>query len=226
MSEQDTVQLFDRHAEWPVTILSGGERSCRVKYPSDSDWCKLARASRVTQKMLRAPGGESEIEAHPDLDTFHSVFQRIHCSGNGDGGPAFNEPEAKGVIDALDRSEVVAVERTANDYEARIKVPHIKEANRLVQRSVFHVLRMPTMQERLTFDRGQPPAVVGKGFYRTRVAIEPSIRLYDEIHVSHRGYATDALADIPANHKDDAVRAVLNAMAETAPGVEDDDPEP
>jgi hypothetical protein len=45
---------FDASKPFVVPILSGGEKSCEVRFPSDEEWCAWARAQRTVSKRLSA----------------------------------------------------------------------------------------------------------------------------------------------------------------------------
>jgi len=43
---------FDASKPFVVPILSGGEKSCEVRFPSDEEWCAWARAQRTVRHFL------------------------------------------------------------------------------------------------------------------------------------------------------------------------------
>ena len=45
--EETTKAVFDAAKLLVVPILSGGEKSCEVRFPSDEEWCSWARAQRT-----------------------------------------------------------------------------------------------------------------------------------------------------------------------------------
>ena len=42
---------FDASKPFVVPILSGGEKRCEVRFPSDDEWCAWARAQRTLQPV-------------------------------------------------------------------------------------------------------------------------------------------------------------------------------
>ena len=55
--------VFDAAKPFVVPILSGGEKQCEVRFPTDDEWCAWARAQRTVRRFLGRGKSQSE-----DLD--------------------------------------------------------------------------------------------------------------------------------------------------------------
>jgi hypothetical protein len=55
--------VFDSTKPFVVPILSGGEKRCEVRYPTDDEWCAWARSQRTVRRFLGRGKSQSE-----DLD--------------------------------------------------------------------------------------------------------------------------------------------------------------
>jgi hypothetical protein len=103
---------------------------------------------------------------------------------------------------------VTNVEREGINYRIEMKVPGAR---------VTHGLRMPTAKEMQDHERASTSIVAARRSVETRAFLEPSGALYDNLHVSHDGYA----GAVPIVHKSAAVSEVVAQLAIEA----DDDPE-
>lgn len=195
--------MFDASKPFEVPILSGGEKRCEVRFPSDDEWCRWARAQRTVRHFLGRGKSQSE---DVDLSKVNAeLFAKIRTDND---GPEFDEAEAGMVIGRIERCTVANVEREGINYRIEIKVPGAR---------VVHVLRMPTAKEMLDHERASTSVVAARRSIETRAFLEPSGVLYDKLHISHDGYA----GAVPIVHKSAAVSEVIAQL-----GIEaDDDPE-
>jgi hypothetical protein len=58
--EETTKPGFDGTKTLVVPILSGGEKRCEVRFPSDDEWCSCARAQRTVRHFLGCRKSQSE----------------------------------------------------------------------------------------------------------------------------------------------------------------------
>jgi hypothetical protein len=75
--EFEKKAVFDATKPFVVPILSGGEKRCEVRYPSDLEWCDWARAQRTVRRFRGRGKSQSE-----DLDlpkARASVFRPREC---------------------------------------------------------------------------------------------------------------------------------------------------
>jgi hypothetical protein len=201
--EQTSEPLFDASKPIVVPILSGGEKRCEVRFPTDEEWGAWARAQRTIRHFLGRGKSQSEDLDLPRINA--ELFKTIRIDKD---GPEFDDAEAGMVIGRVERSQVLEVEREGNNYRIAMKVPGAR---------VTHVLRMPTAKEMQEHERASTSVVAARRSIETRAFLEPSGTLYDKLHVSHDGYA----GVVPIVHKSAAVSEVIAQLAIEG----DDDPE-
>jgi len=195
--------VFDASKPIVVPILSGGEKRCEVRFPTDEEWCGWARAQRTIRHFLGRGKSQTEDIDLPKINA--ELFAKIRIDKD---GPMFDDAEAGMVIGRVERSTVTGIAREGNSYRIEMKVPGAR---------VAHVLRMPSAKEVQEHDRASTSVIAARRSVETRAFLEPSGALYDRLHVSHEGYA----ADVPIVHKSAAVSEVMAQMVIES----DDDPE-
>jgi len=203
MEQQTSNTLFDASKTIVVPILSGGEKRCEVRFPSDEEWCGWARAQRTIRHFLGRGKSQSEDIDLPRINA--ELFAKIRLDKD---GPAFDDAEAGMVIGRVERTNITAIEREGNNYRIAMKVPGAR---------VVHVLRMPTAKEMQEHEKASTSVMAARRSVETRAFLEPSGALYDKLHVSHVGYA----GTVPIVHKSAAVSEVIAQLAIEG----DDDPE-
>src|SRR5271157_5558530 len=85
--------MFDASKPFVVPILSGGEKSCEVRFPSDEEWCSWARQQRTVRHFLGRGKSQSEDVDLPKINA--ELFSKIRTDKD---GPVFDEAEAGMVI--------------------------------------------------------------------------------------------------------------------------------
>ncbi len=201
--EETTKPVFDGTKTLVVPILSGGEKRCEVRFPSDQEWCDWARAQRTVRHFLGRGKSQSEDLGLPKINA--ELFAKIRTDKD---GPEFDDAEAGMVIGRVERCAVANVEREGINYRIEMKVPGAR---------VLHVLRMPTAKEMQDHERASTSVVAARRSIETRAFLEPSGALYDRLHFSHDGYT----GPVPIVHKSAAVSEVIAQLAIEA----DEDPE-
>lgn len=196
-------RLFDSSAEFEIPILSGGEKRCRVRFPTDEEWCTRARKG-VT--IIRSLGRDATTTEAPDAERLdEELFRAIRLDKD---GPPFDTAEAAAVISKLERCHVVSVERQGDQFAIRLKVP---------RGTVTHVLRIPKQSDIMQFSRSAIHHIQHRSHLARRVSLEPSAQLWESVKVSAEGYKNG----VPVIHKDVAVTELL-VQVQLA---NDDDPE-
>jgi hypothetical protein len=201
--EQTSKPLFDASKPIVVPILSGGEKQCEVRFPTDDEWCGWARCQRTVRHFLGRGKSQSEDVDLPKINA--DLFKKIRIDKD---GPEFDDAEAGMAIARVERSQVTDIQREGVNYRIEMKVPGAR---------VTHVLRMPTAKEMQEHERASTTVVAARRSVETRAFLEPSGALYDKLHVSHEGYA----GAVPIVHKSAAVSEVIAQLAIEG----DDDPE-
>ncbi len=200
---QTSKPVFDATKPFVVPILSGGEKQCEVRFPTDDEWCGWARNQRTVRRFLGRGKSQSEDLDLPKINA--ELFAKIRTDKD---GPEFDDAEAGMVIGRIERCTVINIEREGNNYCIEMKVPGAR---------VVHVLRMPTAKEMQDHERASTSVVAARRSIETRAFLEPSGALYDKLHVFHDGYA----GAVPIVHKSAAVSEVIAQLAIDG----DDDPE-
>jgi hypothetical protein len=201
--EQTSKPVFDATKTMVVPILSGGEKQCEVRFPTDEEWGGWARSQRTIRRFLGRGKSQSEDVDLPKINA--ELFAKIRVDKD---GPEFDDAEAGMVIGRIERCTVVNIEREGINYRIEMKVPGAR---------VAHVLRMPTAKEMQDHERASTSVVAARRSVETRAFLEPSGALYDKLHVSHEGYA----GAVPVVHKSAAVSEVIAQLSIDG----DDDPE-
>jgi len=183
--------MFDVSKQFVVKILSGGEKQCTVRYPSDAEWCERATKQKLVRRLLGR--SKSQYEALDGEAVDAELFARIRLDE--DGAP-FDEAEAAKVIARLERVTVAAVERAGNKYRIELAVP----GGRTV-----HVLRIPSQKDVLEYSRASIHVTDGRRQQEIRVSLEPAGRLYDKLAESTEGYT----GAVPVIHKSAAISELL-----------------
>ena len=96
---EETKPVFDAAKPFVVPILSGGEKSCEVKFPTDDQRCAWARAQRTVRRFLGRGKSQSEDLDLPKINA--ELFTKIRTDKD---GPVFDDAEAGMVIGRIERS--------------------------------------------------------------------------------------------------------------------------
>jgi hypothetical protein len=188
--------MFNSQKQFVVPILSGTRKECRVRYPSDVEWCERARKQRSIRRFLGR--GKSESQDLNSDAVNAELLDRIRVDG--DAGAVFDGAEAGAVISKLERATVEAIDREGDNFRLSLKVPGAVTE---------HLVRMPTRTE---MDRYEVASVKVTGQRRAqeiRGFLEPSGELYDAIRKDVSGYE----GEVPIVHKVAVVTEVLGQMA-------------
>lgn len=198
--------MFDSRAEFVVKILSDGERSATVAFPSDTLWCERSRKRVIIRHVLSANKTQSDVPAALSADA--ELFRLVCKNGDADG---WNEAEASAVIDRLETCRVIDVERAGNEISVEMKVPGGR---------VTHRLQIPNQKDVREYGAAAVHSVVCRHHAEDRVRLEPSGELWAQCKGRAEGYADGS--DVPIIHKDVAVVEMLSIMRAA---LEETDPE-
>ena len=116
---------FDASKPFVVPILSGGEKSCEVRFPSDDEWCAWARAQRTVRHFLGRGKSQSEDVDLPKINA--ELFAKIRTDKD---GPEFDDAEAGMVIGRIERCAVASVEREGHQLPDRDEGPRRARGSR------------------------------------------------------------------------------------------------
>ena len=106
--EDAKTPVFDATKPFVVPILSGGEKQCEVRFPTDEEWCGWARSQRTVRRFLGRGKSQSEDLDLPKINA--ELFAKIRVDKD---GPEFDDAEAGMVIARIERCMVIDVQRDA-----------------------------------------------------------------------------------------------------------------
>jgi len=187
---------FDISSEivFPMRLVSTKslEVEITVRWPTDAEWLKRARARKVIMRKPRAGVNETVLPMPGPHDV--ELYESIKLNG----APAMTPAEADKVLNAMSRSEVTDVRLEGADAEVDMNV---------ISGPVTLKLRIPTADEVIHLQRAAV-RLLDLPFSQQEVRInpEPGGRLFDDCG----GRSDDYPKGIPLTHKDTAVRAVID----------------
>lgn len=197
--------VFDTTEQCKITIVSGGEKSCILRWPTDAEWAERSRKKRPICHKLGRGKTKTEVPNFERVDA--ELFAKIR--EDKDGAP-FDDCEASAAIGRLERFKVISYERIGDQLR-------IEAIARRVP--VSFLVNIPKKQDVFNHERAALDVIDERRQQVFRVALEPSADLFDKIIVSAEGYA---VTGVPIIHKDAVVDEVLRA---TAALEDDEDPE-
>lgn len=220
MSESQSLQtaaepvrrVFNRAAEFVVKILSGGEKSCVVRFPTDAEWIERAGKLKTVSRLLGR--GKSRNETLNSRQLSADLFARIRKDT--DGAP-FDAVEAAQVIGRLETASIQAVTREGDSFRLRMRVPGAV---------VEHLVGMPRLADLDAYTDASTTITNERRAQEIRVNLEPAARLYDKYVQGTSGYAGEGPGSVPVVHKEVVcmeIVAQLHALEEELN--EDADPE-
>jgi hypothetical protein len=187
--------MFD--VEQPITIkmnTPAGEKTVRVRWPSDDEWIDRQRRRRVIVKQLGR--GMSETIVPDSAESDAALLAKIRLD---EGGP-LDPYEASIVIDRLSQADVDEVERDG---------PNVRVKLRTVAGEVTHLLQIPSARDVIEYRRSFA-RVVDLPYNRQEITINlsPAGQLWDKLAQSTDGYS----GAVPVVHKAVAVKAAIDAI--------------
>jgi len=207
--------MFDLQGQFTAKVISATDKACIVSYPTDEDWCGRVKSQRTIRRSLGRKKAEYDVSPTYDFDA--QLLERIRIDKDGD---PLDKNEATHVIDRLDRTESLSVEREGGAYRITLKV--------YGGARVVHVLKVPSQKAADDYYRNSGKTRFEGRNTETRSFLEPSGALYDSLFAGSEGYAAAEgiapLKTIPINHKAAALTEMLLAIAE-ALSEDDIDPE-
>ena len=198
--------MFDSRKEYEVRILSGGLKTCVLKFPTDDQWIAHTRAQRTVRRMA---GGLLTTEVPNAHRANLELFEAIRLDKD---GAAFDEFDATKAIGRIERIEIVESERIGEEFAIRLKVPG---------GIVTHRLRVPTQADIVAYGRGSVQRRDQRRESVTTVDLTPAGVLWNKVIAGIEGYADGSM--VPIIHKDAAIVEMLQAMEEAL--ADDADPE-
>ncbi len=196
--------MFDSRNPVQMTIMSGGEKRCVLRYPTDGEWCDASRKRRFVEQSL----GRNKSQSRPVgfEEAAAEVFEKVRLDRE---GPPFDVAEAAAAIMKLEVVDVVDCEREGDEYRITLRcfAGQQEHEGKLVDvfQRVVHRLRIPLQADMLAHARAAIPPPVS--WHRQRIFkayLAPSGELWDKIGRAEAGYAEGSA--VPITHKDAAVQ--------------------
>ena len=186
-----------------VPLISGTRREVSVCWPSDAQWIEKARRIRIVEREIGRGKIDREVwgaeEACADL---YAAIQKPDETGSD-----LDAYEARAVIDQLEASEVISIERDGDLFTVVIEAHGCR---------MTHVLATPTQRQMHEFNRARLKSVPTRRAREIRFDLAPAAVLYDALVKTQPG-------TVPIPHKFAVVSELLDEIdRELAP---DADPE-
>jgi hypothetical protein len=199
--------MFNSQAEFQIKILSGGEKSCLLRWPTDREWADVTRKRKVFRESIGR--GKSQSRVLGVESSAAELFAKIRLDQDGE---VFDEAEASAAISKLERCRVVACEREGDAFRIAMAVPGGQ---------VVHLVKIPLQSDLMAFSRAAaPPIIEGRRSQEIRTFLEPSGELWGKIGSAISGYAEGST--VPIIHKDAAITELLQQLGAAD---EEQDPE-
>jgi hypothetical protein len=195
--------MFDsQKKDITVRIISGGDKSCIVRYPTDQEWAERARRLKMVRQNLGRGISRPVPQKSESVD--FDLFQKIRQDKD---GCDFTEGEGSKVVGKLEACQVVDISREAGGYKVTLKAGKIE---------TVHCLNSPMADDVIQYDRQQ---LIREDRPRTtemRVLIGPAGELYDRLVIKSEGYS----GPVPINHKYAVIFELISEIER-----EEEDPE-
>lgn len=175
--------MFNSSNEFVVPIISGHLKECKLRFPSDEEWCKRARKQRVIRRALGRGRWQYEPVDPEAIDA--ELFATIRLDQDGE---PFDEADASTALAKLELAVASDAERSGPGYRIGLKVPQAVTA---------HILRIPTQKQMLDYRRASVNIIDARRHQEVRVLLEPAGTLYDKLVESVEGYT----GPVPIIHK-------------------------
>jgi hypothetical protein len=185
--------MFDDKAElaMPAPARLGGA-IVTVRWPTDAEWAMRSRARKfITRRLGR---GKSETIAPEPGEADLKLYEAISVNGS----PALSPAEASMVLEAISMCLVTNVEVDGTEACVSLNV---------VTGSVQHHLKVPTAEQILQYRRAAFRLIdLPYNQQEIRFTPEAGAKLWDQCEGKGDSYQ----GSVPAPHKAEAVRAVID----------------
>jgi len=198
--------MFNSREPFKVRILSGTEKICEVNYPSDRQWCELARKKKSIKRQTGR--GLSEWEDAPGQESLDKEL--LDGLRPPEASPEFDKYEASKIVGRLARASLISIERSLDLFRIELRV---------FGGEVVHTLKMPTEQDKAEHERLSSKLASGKRHMEYRIDLEPSGAIWDRLKSEISGYAEESA--VPIVHKAAALAELIAYVQE----LEAEDPE-
>ncbi len=192
----ESQRLFDTTKTFSVPIISGGEKRCILRFPTDEQWTNRARRQKVVTYDLGRGKARTDFDEATVERQNMELFDAIRVDKD---GPPFDPAEAAAAILKLERSEVLEAEPEGDGYRVVLKALGCVTTHRVKTPLASDLLEFRRHYSRFTVDRRRTEKVVN---------CDVAGGLYDRIKISVEGYA----GAVPITHKADVLAEVINQV--------------
>jgi len=172
---------------------SSGRTDITIRWPSDKEWADRNKRRKIFIKRLGR--GRSETTVDPG-DADQRLYEAIKLNG----APPLTVGESTRVIEALAQTDVLDV-----TLEADTGLVTLATAGG----TVHHRLKLPSADQVLAFRRNSTRLIdLPLNTQQIIILLDPAVQLWNDCN----GQSDDYAKEIPAVHKDAAIRAVIEAL--------------
>jgi len=208
-SKPPARKLFNAGEPFSIKIISGGDKTCEVRYPTDQELCERTRKQKMVRKNLGR--GKSMPMTTKSEHEDARLFEKIRIDTD---GPEFDDADAAEVIGRLDLATVQDITRNADGYLVTLKA---------MRYTTTHTLSVPYRHQVLEHERSSVFRQNDNKLEVLRIALEPSGQLYDTLIKATTGYAEGSR--VPINHKFAIIYELLAFVDREMAGDGDDEEE-
>ncbi|MBN2118512.1 MAG: hypothetical protein JW730_18205 [Anaerolineales bacterium] len=193
--EIESRLVFDSAREIVIKLQSAeGVKAFKLRFPTDEEWERRARARRIVIKQLGRGKSETII---PDSAEFDAAF--VAALSNGD-DPEIDGYEATNILERISEAEVDEVETENGAFRIRLRV---------AGGVTTHVIAMPSARDMIKFRRAFAQ-VIDLPFNQQSLTINLAAagELYQRLCREREGYADT----VPIIHQAAVVKAAIDAL--------------
>jgi hypothetical protein len=187
------MKQFNTGAVFTVPLISGTRQEIPVNWPPDAKWADKARRVRIVEREIGRGKVDREVVGAEEacLDLYNAL--------RADGSPDLDQFEARAVVDQLEATEIIDVQRDGDTFTVTMEAHGC---------DLTHQLRTPTQRQMHEFNRARLKSTPTRRAREIRFDLAPAGVLYDAIAISATGYA----AAIPLPHKFAVVTELLDEI--------------
>jgi len=201
--------MFNTTAELATRMRTAGGAGLQeivIHWPNDDQWIARSSERRIYQRQLGR--GKSTVDVEPgssDLGIYNAV--RVN------GSPDLTPGEATMLFNTVAQCECVGVELNATSAIVTLRVMGGAE--------VKHMLKIPTADQVLKAQKeASKSTILPHGLWATKTHMNVWLKLWSDC----QGASVDYDGPIPAIHREQAIREVVQALEQEMAGGVDETP--
>lgn len=187
------MRSFAPGAVFTVPLISGTRMEVAVRWPSDAQWIEKARRVRIVEREI----GRGKVDR--EVVGAEEACAALYAANRADGSPDLDAYEARAVIDQLEATEIVAIERDGDVFTVSMEAHGCE---------LTHRLATPTQRQMHDFNRARLKSVPARRAREIRFDLAPAGVLYDALAPRTEGYD----GAVPLPHKFAVVSELLEEI--------------